>query len=446
MTLGTYRVMCVWLSLAWWVSKVWSLTERPDRLQHPRLSAFERHYNMSRYQHVSSHNLGYRHADMIDLVEKSGYPVEQHFITTKDGYVLGTYRIPHGTVKHSEPHSCRKPAILQHGLLDSSATWVVNSKSQSLGFILADHGYDVWLPNSRGNAFSRNHTGFNPESKIFWDFSFDDMASYDMPAVVDYVRSHSECEDPSIALIAHSQGTTISFATLASNPDIAGKVSVFVALAPAIFLNDVSSVPLLALAKLHADTIVSILGEEEFLPSQQDMSDLFGEFCTLTPNSCISILTAICGFNPDNVDAKRLPIYLSYAPSGTSVKNMRHWAQHVRRAQKTKTYTFTKFDYGDVCSTPSGWPINCNQRVYGNPTAPQYDIESTHMPPTAIFYGIPDKLADPNDVEALCTILPNKSIIFRKALENYEHIDFTWSSNAHEDIYRDVLDILHTYS
>lgn len=42
---------------------------------------------------------------------------------------------------------------------------------------------------------------------------------------------------------------------------------------------------------------------------------------------CINILAMIAGYNLDNVDAARLPIYLNYTPSGTSVANMAHWCQ-----------------------------------------------------------------------------------------------------------------------
>lgn len=70
-----------------------------------------------------------------------------------------------------------------------------------------------------------------------------------------------------------------------------------------------------------------LLGLHEFLPSSALLSRLEGKLCQLQPALCVNMLSALCGYNPANLDPARLPLYLNYTPSGTSVKNMAHWAQ-----------------------------------------------------------------------------------------------------------------------
>ena len=57
-------------------------------------------------------------------------------------------------------------------LVDSSITWVVNDIENSLGFTLANKGYDVWLGNSRGNYYSNTHEKYNVKDKEFWEFTW----------------------------------------------------------------------------------------------------------------------------------------------------------------------------------------------------------------------------------------------------------------------------------
>ena len=112
-------------------------------------------------------HLDYEHSKMAELVVDAGYPLEEHFVTTADGYVLGLYRIPRGNIQNSRSirsnQNLGPPVLLQHGLLDCSDTWIINDEGKAPGFMLANKGYDVWFGNSRGNKHSRNHTKYNPD-------------------------------------------------------------------------------------------------------------------------------------------------------------------------------------------------------------------------------------------------------------------------------------------
>lgn len=380
----------------------------------------------------------FQHKKMPQLVRPFGYRLEEHFVETEDGYVLALYRIPS---RHKAP-----PLLLFHGLLDSSATWVLNYPSQSLGFILADAGYDVWMSNSRGNAFSRNHTGFSPESAEFWDFSFDDMADFDVPAVLSYVLKTTACSK--VAIVAHSQGSSQLFASLSGkHATLSRQISLFVALGPAVFVHYVTSIPLILLAEMQADQIFNMMGQHEFLPARKATADIFEAVCERQPSACASIITAICGFNENNINMTRLPLYVEYAPSGTSVKNMAHWAQLVRGKGGPHGPTFARYDYGQDCfSTASGLPRNCNQRMYGTSTPPLFNVSSITGVPIAIFSGAQDRLADIIDVKDLVDALNvGGSLVHFQMEMSFEHIDFTWGLSSATKIYPVILKLLAEY-
>jgi gastric triacylglycerol lipase len=104
------------------------------------------------------------------------------------------------------------------------------------------------------------------------------------------------------------------------------------------------------------------------------------------------------------------------------------------------------FDYGEECETASGQTRDCNQREYGSEQPPEYDLTELDGPPIAIFNGLQDKLADSVDVETLLDVLPKDVLVYHKTILGYEHIDFTWASNAHFFVYSNVLELLDMYT
>ena len=67
------------------------------------------------------------------MIAKEGYPCETHTVITEDCYILEMHRIPYG--KQSPPEAgVTKPVVyLQHGLLASSADWVMGIPEKYLG-------------------------------------------------------------------------------------------------------------------------------------------------------------------------------------------------------------------------------------------------------------------------------------------------------------------------
>ncbi|KAJ9595452.1 hypothetical protein L9F63_013363, partial [Diploptera punctata] len=178
------------------------------------------------------------HHPMPKLVTQHGYPAEMHTVTTGDGYILTMHRIPYSP-KYPNEEAHRPVVFLQHGLLSSSVDWVIMGPDKSLGYLLADAGYDVWMGNSRGNMYSTNHSKISPMYPSFWSFSWHEMGVYDLPAEIDYVLSTTN--HTSLSYVGHSMGTTMFFVMASTKPEYNSKVSHVIALAPVAFLRHTKS-------------------------------------------------------------------------------------------------------------------------------------------------------------------------------------------------------------
>lgn len=76
--------------------------------------------------------------DVVGLLRKYGYAGESHRVITSDGYVLNMHRCSGGPV--SPPRVGKPVAFLMHGMLSSSADWVLMGPQTSLVYMLSDLG------------------------------------------------------------------------------------------------------------------------------------------------------------------------------------------------------------------------------------------------------------------------------------------------------------------
>ena len=85
---------------------------------------------------------------------------------------------------------------------------IKDGKQNSFAFMLVEAGFDVYLANSRGNRYSREHVILKPNEPEFWKWSWQEMAKYDLPATIDIVLETSNKKN--LYYIGHSQGNISS--------------------------------------------------------------------------------------------------------------------------------------------------------------------------------------------------------------------------------------------
>ncbi|KAA8545816.1 hypothetical protein F0562_020733 [Nyssa sinensis] len=407
------------------------------------------------------------------LIEPSGYPCTEHTafalcldrgiwkerrgkgkegkIQTKDGYLLGLQRVSSriGNLRAQRGH----PVLLQHGLFLAGDAWFLDSTDQSLGFILADHGFDVWVGNVRGTRWSHGHTSLSEKDKDFWDWSWEELALYDLAEMIRYVNlktnskifvvGHSQvCSllaaylllpvltcgfGPSIlyAYLLNLQGTIMSLAAF-TQPDIVKMVEAAALLCPISYLEHISARFVLRIVSLHLDQVIVAMGIHQ-LNFKSDVGTYILDSICDEHLDCNDLLTSItgknCCFNNSRVD-----FYLEYEPHPSSSKNLNHLFQMIRKG------TFAKYDYGM-------WK---NLKKYGQLKPPKFDLSRIPKSlPLWMGYGGNDALADVTDVQHTLKELQSKPKLLY--LENYGHLDFLLSVKGKEDVFDTMIEFFSSW-
>ncbi|XP_062987694.1 lysosomal acid lipase/cholesteryl ester hydrolase-like [Elgaria multicarinata webbii] len=357
-----------------------------------------------------------------EIIHYWGYPGEEHNILTTDGYFLKANRIPSGI--HCPKTGPKPVVLLVHGLLAEGRCWIANLPSNSLGFFLADAGYDVWIINTRGSTWSRRHQNLSIDEQEFWEFSFHEIAIYDIPATIKFILHKTKQER--LYYIGHSQGGTLGFVTFSLLPEVAQKISLYLSFAPGYTL--VKSKGLFYTLLAIPDGLRRLIwGNKEYCLLSNRLKAIIAKACSypVIDRLCLQGLFIGVGFNEKNTNVSRADVYIGIFPDFSSVKAVNHWSQI------TISHKFRYYDYGSK-----------NKFIYNMTTPPFYRIEDMTVP-TAVWSGGNDIMEDEKDIQLL---LPRISCLaFYKNIPDWQHLDFIFGLDAPKRLYPDVLNLMKKY-
>ncbi|KAM3958458.1 lipase 1 [Aphomia sociella] len=286
--------------------------------------------------------------NISQLVKKYGYPFEEHTVITDDGYVLNFHRIPHGR----DGKRNNIVVFLMHGITDSSDSWVIQGPDSALSYILADHGFDVWMGNSRGNKHAPSHVKLNSTQSEFWEFTWEEIGIYDTTKMIDYILNITDKED--VYYIGHSQGTTSFYAMNSLRPEYNKKIKMMFSLAPIAWVSHVRS-PLIRMLSPTYNILGHFLSNINiYAPSPVSFNKVSAYICSVLNIKCKSYLTLIIGNDYKSINDTMLPIMLGHMFSGSSMLQLVHYGQLV------KSERFCRYDFGS----------EVNFKVYGDVLPP----------------------------------------------------------------------------
>jgi lysosomal acid lipase/cholesteryl ester hydrolase len=344
-----------------------------------------------------------------DLAHECGLTIETHKVVTDDGYMLTLHRLKNNSCPHSYP------VLVMHGLLQDSESMLCGGK-KSLGYYLASRGYDVWLGNNRGNKYSNTHKSIPNSNRKFWDFCIDELGHYDVPSMTDYILTNTS--KSKLAYIGFSQGSAQAFIAFSNIPKVCDKISIFIALGPAVRSPGMRGSILLSFIQSNSLFFQLVFGYRAMLPSVPIWQSILSP--SLFHTTVRISMYYLFGWKCLNMSPSRSIKLFQHCYSNSSVKCVSHWFQAI---------------------LSGGLGAFNHSHSTNNKAKPHqlHDISQIFCP-VAIIYGEEDKLID-------ATVIPSivKSCVFSHKEPLYEHLDMIWADTACNNIFPLVYNQLQLY-
>ncbi|EDW18746.1 uncharacterized protein Dmoj_GI13397 [Drosophila mojavensis] len=372
--------------------------------------------------------------DMIpsdERIRSHGYPAEAHRVVTDDGYVLKLFRIPYSH-KLGNQNARRPPVLLQHGLFSNSDCWLSSGPDNSLAYLLADAGYDVWLGNARGNIYSRANEQISLNHPRFWHFDWHEIGTIDIAAMIDYILEETQHEQLHYA--GHSQGTTVYLVLLSERPEYNAKIKSGHLLAPCAFFAHGRSAVFGLLGPLvgtPGGIWNQLLVDTELIPYNNLVNRLADNGCgsgSPYESICKNGFLMFANGGYENINLTSMQLLIKTHPGGSSSN------QGIHYLQLSTSHEFRQYD----------WGTKKNRDLYGQDLPPDYDL-SKITAKTHSYSSQNDALCGPEDVDTLVAEFTHLAEDHRVPLESFNHLDFIVAKNMKELVNDLIVDRINGY-
>ncbi|XP_045469590.1 lipase member K-like [Harmonia axyridis] len=351
-----------------------------------------------------------------ELLEKYFGEYDVHEIPTDDGYFVTTFRIPRDNSKGA--------ILFRHPAITDSICWIGFGR-ESIGYYFWKNGYEIWLTNTRGTDFSTKHVNLTIDDYSFWNFSFHDIAIYDLRASLNYIYKFNNNSKP--ALIAQSMGSTEALIYASLFPEEAKKLcEVFVLHGPPSSFQ-YSSVKFLGFFRPYLKEYTEREKIGDIMRRTSTISRIVNNLCGSKPDLCTTLYSMFgAGWAPGEQDPLLIPIITSQNPRSLSIKSVLHYCQFFIDGK------FNMYDYGEK-----------NMEVYGRFTPPEYPVGEI-LAPIYLVHSREDEFAPLKDTERLYSKMSNSAKIYGKLLvTGMNHVDTFIGLHRNEKVHNKVLYLLN---
>ncbi|XP_034952339.1 lipase 3-like [Chelonus insularis] len=362
--------------------------------------------------------------DFMNLARRYGYKPEEHTIITEDGYIFNIFRI-RATFLSPEAEG-KPPVLVGHGIMSSADIWGLYNRS--LGYALADAGFDVWLGNSRGNSYGRLHKRLSPEEPRFWNFSWHEIGKLDYASTIDYILNKTN--KPNLTLIGYSMGGTASLVLLSERPEYNQKINVLINLAPSVFLRNQDAMRAIFFNILYQlKDIIDPNEMIEFLPQGNALIRLAQDICKDLLDFCGFIFQLITGHDRRLHDKKEIMFASYFYPSGSSARCLWHYCQMALSGK------FQQYDFGRTR----------NLLHYGQNNPPAYNLSNVKVD-MVIFKATRDYFSTKNDIEEINNDVSSNVTVETVNHPTFSHLDFVIAYNVKNLVYDRIAEIINEYN